>query len=52
MTERPEDAGKNMHVQANNNGRMFWEDWGRALYWDQPSKLSPLPIVRTSGKSP
>lgn len=52
VTERYDDSRKNMAVANDLNSRMFWEDWGRAMYWGHPSRLSPLPIVFTSGKSP
>jgi hypothetical protein len=31
------------------SGRMFWDDLGRSLYTDQPSRLSPLPTTSLSG---
>ena len=52
MTERYDDSRKNMAVMANNNSRMFWEDAGRAMYYSHPSRLTPLPMVFTSGKAP
>jgi hypothetical protein len=30
----------------NENWRMFWEDWGRVMYTDRASRLTPEPLPR------
>jgi hypothetical protein len=47
--ERPVDANRNLNLTHDMNARSFWDDLGRALYTDHPSRLSPLPISGTSG---
>ena len=49
MTERPSDVHRNIAVSGNQDLRMLNEDLGRALLLDGPSKLSPYPIVDTTG---
>lgn len=49
LTERPVDVDRNLAVNNNQNDRMFWDDLGRVFYTNQPSTLSPYPIVSTSG---
>ena len=49
MNERPMDVERNLAVNANQSGRMFWSDLGRVWFADQPSPLSPYPTVNTSG---
>lgn len=46
LYERPSDVANNLAIMSNENVRMFWEDWGRALYWDRPSRLTPEPMPR------
>jgi hypothetical protein len=36
----------------NQNNRMFEDDLGRVWYTNRPSRLSPLPVVNTTGNSP
>jgi len=48
-TERPVDVDRNMAVAKNQNWRMMWDDLGRIFYTDHPSRLSPYPIMYTSG---
>jgi hypothetical protein len=47
--ERPVDSNRNLNLTNDMNARLFWDDLGRALYTDHPSRLSPLPINGTSG---
>jgi predicted small lipoprotein YifL len=49
MNERPLDVQRNLAVNGDQNGRMFWSDLGRMWFADQPSPLSPYPTVNTSG---
>ena len=49
MTERPVDVDRNIQLTSDFNSRMFFDDIGRVLYTDHPSRLSPLPITGTSG---
>ncbi len=49
MNERPLDVQRNMAVNGDQTGRMFWSDLGRMWFADQPSPLSPYPTVNTSG---
>ena len=49
MSERPSDVHLNMAVSGNQDLRMLNEDLGRALLLDGPSKLSPYPVVDTTG---
>ena len=42
--ERPVDVNRNLNMVHDYNTRMFWDDLGRALYTDRPSRLSPLPV--------
>lgn len=46
LYERPSDVANNLAIMVNENRRMFWEDLGRALYWDRPSRLTPEPMPR------
>jgi hypothetical protein len=43
LTDRPVDVDRHLAVQSNINWRLFWEDWGRALLFDPPSRLTPKP---------
>lgn len=49
LQERPIDVSRNMRVAQNQNWRMFSDDLGRFFYTDHPSRLSPFPVVDTSG---
>ena len=49
MTRSPDMIDKDVHTTSNMSGRMFWDDLGRSLYTDQPSRLSPLPTTSLSG---
>jgi predicted small lipoprotein YifL len=49
MNERDMDVQRNMLVNANQTTRMFWSDLGRMWLADEPSPLSPYPVVNTTG---
>ena len=49
LVERPIDVDRNLSITNNQNWRMFSDDWGRVFYTDHPSRLSPMPVVSTSG---
>ncbi len=49
LVDRPVDIDRHTAVMSNMNMRMFWDDVSRALYIDHPSRLSPHPIIYTSG---
>lgn len=44
LYQRPEDVDNAMVVTFDENGRMFWQDLGRAFYVDRPSRLTREPI--------
>jgi len=46
LYERPSDVANNLAIMVNENERMIWEDLGRALYWDRPSRLTPELLPR------
>jgi len=50
LNERPIDIKSHMAVTGNVELREMWGDLGRAVYIDHPSRLSPYPIVYTSGQ--
>lgn len=50
LNERPVDIRSHMAVTGNVELREMWGDLGRAIYIDHPSRLSPYPIVYTSGQ--
>ena len=47
--DRGSDAAANYAYMRNTNYRSFWDDLGRALYIDQPMRLTPYPIVDAAG---
>ncbi len=47
--DRNVDIDKNYAYLRNTNYRGFWDDVQRMFYIDNPSRLSPWPIVETSG---
>ena len=49
LAERKVDIQRNMAVVNNQNSRMFSDDLGGVFYTDRPSRLSPLPVMATSG---
>jgi len=50
LAERPVDDHNAFAIASNEDLRMFWDDIGRSLYTDQPTRLSPFPITYTSGQ--
>jgi len=50
LEERHVDDHNAFAIASNTNLRMFWDDIGRSLYLDSPSRLSPYPIINTSGQ--
>lgn len=46
LYQRPADIDNSLTVMADENGRMFWQDLGRAWYVDRPSRLTREPIPR------
>ncbi len=50
LSERPTDDHTAFMVSQNQNLRMLSDDFGRALYLDQPSRLHPYPIMSTGGQ--
>jgi len=47
--ERPIDIDRNIIRVDDRNGRSMYDDLGRALYTNRPSRLSPYPVINTSG---
>ncbi|MHC4140829.1 MAG: hypothetical protein ACYSUF_02760 [Planctomycetota bacterium] len=47
--DRSVDMDGNYAYMRNTNYRSFWDDLQRTLYLDNPSRLSPYPIVQLSG---
>jgi hypothetical protein len=47
---RHKEVDFSIAYMRNANGRMFWDDLGRTFYWDQPSRLSPYPIMGLNGQ--
>lgn len=50
MAERDVDIDRNIATTFEQNGRMFWNDLGRAWYVDRPSILSPYFVMPTGGQ--
>lgn len=44
LYQRPQDIDNALVVQMDENGRMFWQDLGRAFYVDRPSRLTREPV--------
>lgn len=49
LSERHVDVDGHLAVTNNQNVRMIGDDWGRVWYTDHPSRLSPFPVMYTSG---
>lgn len=49
LSERPTDDHSAFANASTQNLRMMWDDIGRSLYLDTPSRLHPYPIINTSG---
>ncbi len=48
-SERPVETDLNWAMNANQDTRGMWDDVGRFWLTDRPTKLSPYPIMSTSG---
>jgi hypothetical protein len=46
LYQRKVDQDNAGALTFSENGRMFWEDMGRAFYTDRPSRLTREPIPR------
>jgi hypothetical protein len=44
LYQRPDDVYNSMTIMADENGRMFMQDLGRAFYTDRPSRLTREPV--------
>ncbi|MHC5002267.1 MAG: hypothetical protein ACYTJ0_04015 [Planctomycetota bacterium] len=49
MVETKERTNAHVHITSDFDSRMFTDDIGRALYTDQPSRLSPYPSGAVTG---
>ncbi len=47
--DRTADYQRHRAVMADMNMRSIWDDWARTWYIDDPSRLSPYPIINISG---
>jgi len=43
-TQRSDDYAVQITRRFNVDGRLFWDDWINALYWDRPTRLSRRPL--------
>lgn len=44
LYQNDEDIKNAIARTFDENGRMFWQDLGRAFYWDRPSRLTREPV--------
>ena len=44
LYQRPDDMSNAFTIMLDENGRMFWQDLGRVLYTDRPSRLTREPV--------
>lgn len=44
LYQRPVEVDNKLTVAADENLRMFWQDLGRAMYVNRPSRLTPETI--------
>lgn len=44
LYQRPDDIENSLAIMADENGRMIWQDLGRAMYTDRPSRLTREPV--------
>ncbi|QKK07033.1 MAG: hypothetical protein HND58_01885 [Planctomycetota bacterium] len=44
LYQRPDDMSNAFTVMLDENGRMIWQDLGRVLYTDRPSRLTREPV--------
>ncbi|MDP7009492.1 MAG: hypothetical protein QGI78_07980 [Phycisphaerales bacterium] len=52
LSQTHTDVNVDLVMVDNQNERMYQEDLGRVWYTNRPSRLSPLPVVNTTGNSP
>ncbi|MBC8202841.1 MAG: hypothetical protein H8E91_03340 [Planctomycetes bacterium] len=52
LSQTYNDVDIDLAMVDNQNNRMFEDDLGRVWYTNRPSRLSPLPVVNTTGNSP
>jgi hypothetical protein len=50
LSERPTDDHSAFANASTQDLRMMWDDIGRALYLDTPSRLHPFPVINASGQ--
>lgn len=50
LAERREDNHNAFSMMANQNIRMISDDIDRTLYIDHPSRLTPFPVIYSSGQ--
>ena len=50
ISMRPQEAHNALAVAQNANMRMFSDDLARTFLTNTPSRLSPFPIINTSGQ--
>lgn len=50
LATRPADAHNAFALASSQNLRMFNDDLARTFYTNHPSRLSPFPIMYTSGQ--
>ena len=49
ISETKLDQDRDLAVNNDTDWRAFSDDWGRVWLTDQPTKLSPYPLVNTGG---
>ncbi|MDG2422626.1 MAG: hypothetical protein P8M22_01470 [Phycisphaerales bacterium] len=49
ISETKLDQERDLAVSNDTDWRAFSDDWGRVWLTDQPTKLSPYPLVNTGG---
>ncbi|MEE2908323.1 MAG: hypothetical protein VX527_10905 [Planctomycetota bacterium] len=49
ISETKLDQDRDLAVVSDTGWRAFSDDWGRAFLLDQPTALSPYPLVNTGG---
>jgi len=50
LAQTKSEARTNKRVAINQNLRMVSDDWRRMWLTDNPSRLSPFPVMDTSGQ--
>ena len=49
MVNRPIDVNNSWAITESTNWRSISDDLGRVFYTDHPSRLTPYPVLDTSG---